>query len=104
MLEIEIRPRAQLDLESIYLYHAATLASPQRADETLDSLYASIERLGEFPALGGVFQSEELAQTYRRMLSGRYWIYYTFDKRTLTIWRVFHTARDIDDFTLVELG
>ena len=104
MLEIEIRPRAQLDLESIYLYHAATLASPQRADKTLDGLYASIERLAEFPTLGGIFQHKGLTNSYHHMLSGRYWAYYTFDERVLTVWRVFHTSRDIDDFTYVELA
>jgi plasmid stabilization system protein ParE len=103
MLDIEIRPRAQLDLESIYLYQAVTLASPRIADKVISGLYASIDRLAAFPDLGSVFQSDELIQAYRRMLSGRYWIYYTFNERTLTIWRVFHTSRDIDDFTYVEL-
>lgn len=102
MLEIAFRPRAQLDLESIYLHLAMVASSKRVADSTLETIYASVERLAEFPELGSAFEDEDLDRPYRRMLSGSYWIYYTYNTSTLTIWRIFHTRQDIDDFTLID--
>lgn len=102
MLEIAFRPRAQLDLESIYLHLAMVVPSKRVADSTLEAIYASVERLSEFPEIGSVFEDADLDKPYRRMLSGPYWIYYTCSASELTIWRIFHTRQDIDDFTLID--
>ena len=103
MLEVELRPRAQLDLESIYIHIAIVLASPQAADKTSDAIYRSIERLAEFPDLGKVLESDRLSRVYRRLLCESYWIYYTYNDAKLTVWRIFHTSRDIEDYTYVDL-
>lgn len=103
MLEVTIRPRAQLDLESIYIHIAIVLGSPQAANQTLEKIYGTLERLREFPALGKTWNDSELSRPYRRMLCGSYWIYYTFTDDELTVWRVFHTSQNIDDYTYVDL-
>ena len=103
MRDIQLRPRAQLDLESIYLYLAMAQAAPQAAERVAAKLYESMERLAEFPELGSLVKDSGLERDYRRMLSGSYWLYYTHDDERLTVWRIFHARQDIDDFTLVDL-
>ena len=102
MLDVAIRPRAQLDLESIYLHIAVALGSPQAAADIMEALYRAIERVAELPGLGEPFESERLERAYRRTLAKSYWIYYSVEDERLTVWRVFHTRQDIDDATLVE--
>ncbi|MBE6471847.1 MAG: type II toxin-antitoxin system RelE/ParE family toxin [Coriobacteriaceae bacterium] len=103
MLKVAIRPRAQLDLESIYIHIAVVLGSPTAANQALESLYAAIERLAEFPTLGKDLKDDDLARPYRRMLCKSYWVYYTFSDDELIVWRIFHTSQDIDDYTYVDL-
>ena len=103
MLEIELRPRAQLDLESTYIHIAIVLKSPHAADKLLERIYEAFERLAEFPDLGKNLEDSELSRPYRRFLCGSYWICYTHDDNALTIWRIFHTSQDIDDYTYMEL-
>lgn len=102
MLDIELRPRAQLDLESMYIHIAVVLASPKAADKQLDKLYEAFNRLAELPDLGRSMEDSMLSRPYRRFLCGSYWVFYTYDERTITIWRVFHTSQDIDDYTYVD--
>ena len=103
MRDIRFRPRAQLDLDSAFTYIALTLDAPQAAKSLVEALYAGIERVADLPESGMLFSAPELAQSYRRILVKSYWIYYTYDDATLTVWRIFHTSRDIDDCTFIEL-
>lgn len=103
MLDVALTPRAQLDLESIYLYIAVVGAAPKAADSLIEGLYAEIDRLAEFPELGHNFTNEALARPYRRMLCRSYWIYYYVEHETLTVVRVFHTSQDIDDYAAIDL-
>ena len=103
MREIRIRPRAQLDLESLFIYRAFELKEPNAAQKTVDAIYSAIERAAEFPEAGRLFENENLEQGYRRVLVGRYWVYYTFDDESLTVWRVFHVRQDIDNYSIVDL-
>ena len=99
MLDVELRPRAQLDLESIYIHIAVVLGSPHAANKLLEKLYEAFERLAEFPDLGRNLEDDELSRPYRRFLCESYWVCCTYDATTLTIWRVFHTSQDIEDYT-----
>ena len=103
MREVFLRPRAQLDLESIYIHIAITLGSPKAARKTIDNLYAAIERAADMPTLGMLFANDALDRDYRRILVKNYWIYYTFDDAQFTVWRIFHTRQDIEAQTLVDL-
>ena len=101
MREILLRPRAQLDLESIYIHIAIELGAPQAARATVDALYDAFEHAAEMPTLGMIFSCDDLDREYRRSLVKNYWVYYTFDDAHITIWRIFHTRQDIDTQTLV---
>jgi len=103
MREVRIRPRAQLDLDSIYSYITLVLGAPKAASSLVEKLYVAIERAAQLPESGTVFSAPELSQTYRRILVKNYWVYYTHDENTLTVWRIFHTSRDIEDSTFIEL-
>lgn len=102
MREILLRPRAQLDLESIYLHIATTLGAPQAARNAVDELYNAFERLAELPTIGMAFSSEDLDCAYRRFLVKNRWVYYTYDDQSLTVWRIFHTRQDLPTQTLID--
>ena len=103
MRKILIRPRAQLDLESLFVYRAFELMEPQAAQELIDAIYEAFERAAELPEAGRLFDSEDLERGYRRILVKSYWVYYTFDDESLTVWRIFHTRQDIDNYTIVDM-
>ena len=103
MREIRIRPRAQLDLESIFIHIGLELGAPTAAQATLEALYDAFELIADMPTLGMLFESDDLERSYRRKLVKTYWVYYTYDEAQVVIWRVFHTRQDIDTHTLVEL-
>lgn len=102
MLEVRIRPRAQLDLESIFLHIAIDADTLSAADNTLAKIYDAIDLLAESPGLGRPYAHDSLEREYHRFLAGSYWVFYTWEGDSLIIWRVLHTRRDIDDFTLVD--
>ena len=54
--------------------------------------------------MGRKVEDDGLEQSYRRVLSGRYWVYYTYDEKALTAWRTFHTSRDTESFGFLTLG
>jgi plasmid stabilization system protein ParE len=103
MLNVELRPRGQADLESIYIFLALERGVPHAAKKTLEDLYGTIDIIAEQPEIGTPFQGEVLDGNYRRMLSGSYWIFYTVDEEQLVIWRVIHGRRDIDEYAPVGL-
>lgn len=100
MREVRIRPRAQLDIESAFIYIAQELHEPKAARNLADELFDTFDRLADMPSLGRVIADEELEREYRRTLVQNHWIYYTFDETTLTVWRVFHTRQDIDNYSI----
>ena len=103
MLEVRIRPRAQLDLESIYLHIAVSQDRPAAADKVLDEIYHAIALTAEFPERGQAYRNESLEHTYQKVLVGNYWVFYTSGEE-LDVWRVLHARRDIDDATLADLS
>lgn len=103
MLEVRIRPRAQLDLESIYLHIAVGRSMAQAADDVLDEIYRTIDLVADFPDLGRPYSHEALDRGYRRILAGTFWIFYAREGDLIVVWRVLHTRRDIEDFTLMDL-
>ncbi len=99
MRTIEFRPRANVDIEGILVSIGLTLKSPKAARATADAIFAAIERIAELPELGQPFFDEDLKQlNYRRTLVKRYWIYYTYTDKTLTVRRIFHTTQDTDTY------
>lgn len=104
MLDLEWRPRAHLDRESIAIYLAVEQSSPQAALATIQKIDAAIERIRTFPESGKRFQVEGLDHhDYRTVLAGKYIILYRHSKSKVTICRIIHQRRDIDTYTLVDL-
>ena len=104
MLDLEWRPRAHLDRESIAIYLAVECGSPQAALATIQVIDSAIERVRTFPDSGGRFREDTLdRREYRTVLAGKYIIFYRYDETTLAVCRIIHQRRDIGDFALVGL-
>lgn len=104
-LELEWRPRAHLDRESIAIYLGIERKSPQSALRAIERIDAALERVRLFPDSGGRFRVDQLAHhDYRTALADPYIIFYRFDETTLTVYRVLHQRQDIDTYAMVELG
>ena len=98
MRDIEWRPRAVTDLDGILTYLVLEHRSPQAADSCGSAIMKAVERVAALPESGRPFIDEDLDRSYRRVLAKNYWIYYSFDKDRLTVWRIFHTSQDHDSY------
>lgn len=94
MREIVWRPRAALDLEGILAYIVVELKSPQAAKSCAEAIYEAVERAAELPGLGRPFEDDDLKREYRSVLAKNYRIFYSYDEKKLTVWRVFHASQD----------
>lgn len=103
MREPVYRPRAAFDLESIVIYVGEVCRNPASARQTYESIRAAVKELCDMPTLGRPFIDESLGRrSFRTWLVGSYRVFYTYDDNALTVWRVIHTRRDIDDFALID--
>lgn len=104
MRKIAYRPRAMADLERILVYLAVESQAPQAARQAAAKIIDAIEPAAQNPTMGRKVEDDRLEQSYRRVLSGCYWVYYTYDEKALTAWRIFHTSRDTESFGFLTLG
>ena len=72
------------------------------AERFADKLVSAMEKLAEFPGMGIQIKGTKNSQYRRFLLESKYWICYTYDESTLTVWRVLHTKQDLDDFAIVD--
>ena len=101
---VDYRPRAAYDIESIVVYVGQILGSPRAAKDWYDQLMSTLDSLADLPTLGKRFDDELLSHhDMRTFRVGQYRLFYTFDERTLTVWRVLHTRQDIDDYAIMTL-
>lgn len=104
MLEISIGSRAQYDLENIYTYLGVVAKNPKAAAKTVQEIHAAVEKAAEMPGVGSPLDTEEnLEHGYRRLLVGKYWVYYSEEGGFLRVWRVFHTSQEVGDFDFIDL-
>lgn len=104
MLDLEWRPRAHLDRESIAIYIGVEQENPESAIATIQRIDEAVRFAREFPDAGGWLIRDELGHKYRTVLANPYTIYYRFDEQVLTVYRVLHQHQDLDTYTLVSLG
>ena len=71
MLELEWRPRANFDRESIALYLGAECGLPQAALSAIRVIDAAIERVRTFPDSGGRFRLDALERREYRIVRCR---------------------------------
>ena len=93
MNRLVLSPIADSDLREIWEYIARK--NPEAADQVLDTLQVSLERLLLAPSMGR--PRPELADRLRSLTTGRYLIFYLFAKPEVQIVRVLHNARDIEE-------
>ncbi len=103
-LALEWRPRAALDRESIAIFLGIECGNPQAALSAIQRIDAAIGRIRLLPDSGGRIRFDQLAnKEYRTVMANPYTIYYRFDARTVTIYRVLHQRRNLDDYAFVDL-
>lgn len=104
MHEVEWRPRAQLDRESIAIYLGLECKNPQAALSTIRMIDDAIRQAQAFPDMGRHGGLEDAAHhDYRRVLAGMYAAYYRFDSKRIVIYRVLHRRKDIVDCSFADL-
>lgn len=104
MHEIEWRPRAQLDRESIAIYLGLERKNPQAALSTIRMTDDAIRQAQAFPDMGRRVVIEDTAHhDYRRVLAGMYAVYYRFDSKRIVVYRILHQRRDIANYSFVDL-
>lgn len=103
MLEVELRPRAKRDLTSAVIYIGEVLGSPMAAKKLYGDFWDVVERIQESPDIGARFQDPMLEKAgYRRVMVGKYRLFYRVDSGRLIIWRMIHCLQDIDEFEMVD--
>ena len=105
MHEVEWRPRAQLDRESIAIYLGLECKNPQAALSTIRMIDDAIRQVQAFPSMGRRVVLEDTAHhDYHRVLAGMYAVFYRFDSKRIVVYRILHQRRDIADYSFVDLG
>jgi plasmid stabilization system protein ParE len=98
--KIEYLPIADRDLAEIFSYIAVDLAAPQAASDLLDKIEQAVQTLGIFPYVHSVYRSTELDTEpfeFRVLVVAPYLVFYYVAEDTVTIARVVHGRRDIQN-------
>jgi toxin ParE1/3/4 len=88
-----LRPKVLEDLEAIGDFIA--IDGPVRALSFIDEMLGLFERIAERPA--SFQRRDDLARGLRQAIHGRYLIFFTADVDSVTIERVLHGARRLED-------
>jgi toxin ParE1/3/4 len=90
-----IAPRAETDLDDIWLYVARESASIEIANRLIDTITDRFFVLGRFPYIGRS-REEDLGPGYRSMPVGEYVVVYCVEDGDALILRVVHGRRDLE--------
>ena len=93
MARVRVTPRAETDLEEIWLTIA--LENPPAADKLLRRIASKLERLAAFPEMGS--SRPEIAPSAKVLVEGNYLILYEPVGNAVEVVRVVHGARDLHD-------
>jgi toxin ParE1/3/4 len=86
-------PRAQQDLEAIWLYTFQQWSSVQ-ADSYVSDILSACERLSNGEKVG--LNAADVRLGYWKYFSGSHVIYYRISDHYLTVVRILHQSRDVD--------
>lgn len=90
---IRINPAAISDVQEIVVYIAED--NPGAATKMGNSIYSSIEKLADFPEIGGSLSSKINIKTdYRFLMCGVYLIFYKVEGEFVSVYRVLNGVRD----------
>ena len=93
MKRFRLTRAAKADLVEITDYIAAD--NPQAARRVLGDILDRLERIGGAPGMGP--RCEQYGKTLRRFAVGNYVIYYKPTANGISVIRVLHGARNVDD-------
>lgn len=88
-----LSPRAQRDLEDIWLYTFQQWSLTQ-ADNYISELLAACAGLAGGEKVG--ISADDIRQGYWKCFSGSHVIYYTISGQYLDVIRILHQSRDVD--------
>jgi toxin ParE1/3/4 len=90
-----IAPRAETDLDDIWLYVARHSGSIEIANRLIDTITERFLVLGSFPLLGRS-RDDDFGPGYRSFAVGEYVIVYCLEGENVLILRVVHGRRDLE--------
>lgn len=88
-------PRAQQDLEEIWLYTFQQWSSVQ-ADNYASEILATCKGLSDGEKVG--LNAEDIRQGYWKYFSGSHTIYYKISGQHIVVVRILHQSRDVDRY------
>jgi len=91
--KIRINPVALADVQEIMTYIAED--NPGAAAKIGTSIYATIEKLADFPQMGVSLESKiNLKTDYRFLVCGAYLIFYKLEGEFVSVYRILNGIRD----------
>src|SRR3954447_1940868 len=87
-------PRAEADLDEIWLFLVSATGNAELADRVLESLGARFQSLALSPYIGRA--RNEVGPRLRSFPAGDYIIWYEIHEGDIVIHRVVHAKRDVD--------
>ncbi|HJT87682.1 MAG TPA: type II toxin-antitoxin system RelE/ParE family toxin [Bryobacteraceae bacterium] len=90
-----VAPRAETDLDDIWLYMAKESGSIEIANRLIDTITDRFLTLAQFPYLGRSREAE-FGPGYRSFAVGEYVIVYCVENEDASILRVVHGRRQLD--------
>jgi toxin ParE1/3/4 len=90
-----VAPRAERDLDDIWLYVAKESASVEIANLLIDTITERFLLVAGFPYLGRS-REDEFGAGYRSLAVGEYVIIYRVESTDVLILRVVHGRRDLE--------
>ena len=94
-----VAPRAEADLNDIWLYVAKESSSIEMANRLIDTITGRFYTLASFPFIGRS-REEDFGPSYRSLAVGEYVIVYCVENEDALILRVVHGRRQLE--TLLE--
>ena len=95
MKELKLSPKAEEDLENIYIYTLEKWGISQ-ADKYQDSLYSGFSSLLKHPKMGREYEHRS---GYRRIGVGKHIAFYQDTPRAIVITRILHERMDVDSIS-----
>jgi toxin ParE1/3/4 len=90
-----IAPRAEADLDDIWLYVAKESGSIEIANRLIDTITDRSLALGRFPRIGRS-REEDFGPGYRSLAVAEYIIVYSIEGDDVLILRIVHGRRDLE--------
>ena len=95
MNKLHYSPKAICDLDEIWAYIFEDLQNPSAAQNTVDNILDTIEKLREFSKMGPPLSSvTEIESDYRFLICGNYLVFYRVKGAEVCIDRILYGRRD----------